>query len=113
MGEQQLEGALKPEAWQSNNIYKSVSVLVIYWEQSDNEGFKTEGHEIGQFFARELSYNVFYFRIPSDKSNVKLDKRISEFLDDHGNKDQLAIIYYGGHGWYNQSVNTGDIMLTA
>ena len=99
---QKFNTAMKPEGWQSNakirqklntalklegqrnNTYKSVSVLVIYWEEGDNEGFSKEGHQIGEFFDQKLHYNVYYFPIPSKDSHMRLDERINEFMRDCG-----------------------------
>ena len=108
---QKLNTALKPEGWQSNNKYKSVSVLVIYWEDSDNEGFRREGHQIGNLFEQKLHYNVYYFSIPTKNSHMKLDERINEFLRDYGDPNQLMIIHYGGHG--DEDVSAGRLAVWA
>lgn len=90
--------ALKPEDWQRYNNYKSVSVLVIYWEESDNPGFREEGHQIGELFEQEFHYNIYYFAIPTEDSHLGVDERINEFIRKCGDPNQLMIIHYGGHG---------------
>lgn len=93
-----LNSALESEAWNIRNDYKSISVLVLYWQKGDMPGFKEEAHEIGELFATDFHYDVEYFEIPSDRSHMKLDMKINSFLDAHGDPDHLMIIHYGGHG---------------
>ena len=93
-----LNSALELEDWKSRNIYKAVSVLVLYWEEGDHLGFKKEAYEIGELFATHFHYDIEYYEIPSNKSHMELDKKINSFLDDHGGPDYLTIFYYGGHG---------------
>lgn len=93
-----LNHGLRVQSWKSNNDYKSVSVLVIYWRDSDDKGFKDEAHALGQLFADDFHYTVEYFAIPSLGCQLKLDEKISNFLDANGQPDNLIIIHYGGHG---------------
>ena len=93
-----LNLALKTEDWKVRNEYKSVSVLVLYWQEGDMPGFKEEAHEIGEFFATHFHYDTEYYEIPSDHSHIRLDTKINSFLGDHGDPDHLMIIHYGGHG---------------
>ena len=102
-----LNSALNLESWKVNNRYKSVCVLVIYWEDGDIAGFKQEAHDIADLFERSFFYNVAFFAIPSKDSHRKLDIRINSFLDEYGHQDHLMIVHYGGHGDPNDA-NTED-----
>ncbi|KAL8764555.1 MAG: hypothetical protein Q9209_007972 [Squamulea sp. 1 TL-2023] len=93
-----LNSALQLENWKAINAYKSVSVLVIYWEDGDVPGFKKEALDIGHLFREGFHYAVDTFAIPTKDSHRKLDTRINALLDDHGHSDHLIIIHYGGHG---------------
>ena len=93
-----LNSALEFEDWRSRNDYKSVSVLVLYWQEGDLSGFKREAYEIGELFETNFHYDIEYYEIPSDNSHMELDKKINSFLDDHGGPDHLMILHYGGHG---------------
>ena len=95
---QQLNSALELEEWRIRNEYKSVSVLVLYWQDGDHPGFKKEAYQIGELFANYFHYDIQYYEIPSDNSHIALDKEINSFLEDHGGPDQLMIFHYGGHG---------------
>lgn len=39
-----LKSALELEDWKSRNDYKSVSVLVLYWQEGDHLGFEEEAY---------------------------------------------------------------------
>ena len=93
-----LNSALELDSWNINNAYKSVSVLAIYWEDGDVPGFEEEARQITHFFKESFHYGVEVFAIPSVNCHRKLDIRINAFLDDHGHRDHLIIIHYGGHG---------------
>ena len=96
--EEQLNSALDVENWTAHNAYRSVSVLVIYWQESDIPGFKDEASVIGDLFATEFHYAVEYYAIPSVSSYMELDKRINLFLSENGQPDHLLLLHYGGHG---------------
>lgn len=93
-----LNSALNIEDWKFRNEYKSVSVLVLYWQDGDVPGFEEEGRSIGELFAVDFHYKVDYYAIPTENSHRRLDTRINGFLDEHGSPDHLLIIHYGGHG---------------
>ena len=86
------------EDWKAYNEYKSISALVIRWENSDNPGFEEEAFEVGKLFENDLSYNVEYYAIPSISSQRRLDDRINSFFDNNEGSGHLMIIHYGGHG---------------
>ena len=92
-----LNSALEREDWENNNDYKGISVLILYFEDSET-GFKKEARMIGELFAIDFHYEVEYYAIPSDHSHLRLDTKINAFLNDHGEPDHLMIIHYGGHG---------------
>lgn len=93
-----INSALEFEDWNIHNEYKSISVLVLYWQDGDLPGFKDEARRVGELFAIDFHYEVEYYAIPSDNSHRRLDTKINAFLDDHGDPDHLMIIHYGGHG---------------
>ena len=92
-----LNSALKREDWENSNDYKGISVLILYFEDSD-DGFKEEALMVGKLFELDFHYEVEYYPIPSHHSHLRLDTKINAFLNDHGEPDHLMIIHYGGHG---------------
>ena len=95
---QRMNSALLVEDWKVKNDYKLVSMLVLYWQESNEPGFKDEAHRIGEVFTNEFHYDVEYFAIPLENSHRRLDSKINSLLDDHEDPDHLIIIHYGGHG---------------
>ena len=93
-----INSALNFEDWEACNDYKRVSVLMIYWEESDHDGFEEEARSLGKVFSDELHFEVDYYAIPSKQSHIKLDMRINSLLDECGHRGHLIIIHYGGHG---------------
>ena len=92
-----LNSALEFEDWKIHNEYKSIAVLVLYFEDSET-GYKEEALRVGELFEVDFHYAVEYYAIPSNHSHRRLDSKINSFLDDHGDPDHLMIIHYGGHG---------------
>lgn len=86
------------EDWKAYNEYKSISVLVIRWEYSDNPGFEEEALEIGRLFEEDFAYKVEYYAIPSINSQRRLDDKINSFFDKNEGPGHLMILHYGGHG---------------
>ena len=93
-----LNSALEFEDWTVHNEYKSISVLVLYWQDGDNPGFEREARSVGELFETDFHYDVAYYAIPSEQSFLSLDNKINSFLELHGGPDNLMIIHYGGHG---------------
>ena len=81
-----------------NQEYKTVEVLLLYWEDVDDPGFKAEAQDLAELFTTELRYKVHHYPIPSKESQRSLKKTLLEFLIDYGKPDTLLIIHYGGHG---------------
>ena len=93
-----LNNALRVQSWRINNDYKSVSVLIIHWQDSEDVGFKDEAYALGSLFANDFHYNVEYYAIPSLDSELSLDNKVTSFLKVNGQPENLVIIHYGGHG---------------
>ena len=83
--------------------YSAANVLLLYWQDADNSGFKQEADELGTTFRADFRYTVHHYAIQSEKSYLRLKSTISTFLVDHGGPDTLLIIYYGGHGDENNN----------
>lgn len=78
--------------------YDEVHVLLLYWLDSDDSGFKREADELANLFEFELRYSIEPMPIPSEQSELALDLAIGGFLLHHGSSKNLLIIHYGGHG---------------
>jgi hypothetical protein len=79
--------------------YKSVSVLVVYWSDCTDIGYKREAQIVGELFSVTFGFVVDYYEIPTnDSCELELDVRISNFLLHNRDPNRLLIIHYGGHG---------------
>ncbi|KAH8892124.1 hypothetical protein GQ53DRAFT_764496 [Thozetella sp. PMI_491] len=78
--------------------YDDVQVLLLYWNQSDLEGFKEEADKLEVLFGKRFRYSVQRYEIPSGNSQLLLDIRIGTFLTSILGPRTLGIIHYGGHG---------------
>lgn len=86
------------EDWKAYNEYRSISVLILFWEDSGHPGCQDGALQIGELFEKDFLYNVDYYAIPSINSHRRLDTKINTFFDEHEGPDHLMIIHYGGHG---------------
>jgi hypothetical protein len=78
--------------------YDLVAVLVIYWKNCKDKGYKEEGRTVGELFRKGFGYSVEYYEIPAADSELELDARINNYLREHRRSETLLIIHYGGHG---------------
>lgn len=85
----------KPQATGSPR-YLKVSVLLIRWE-ADDLGVSTELDKLHEVFKADYGYDCEdIFEIPESGSQVALMTRLQRLID-NASRDQLLIIYYGGH----------------
>jgi hypothetical protein len=95
------------------NTYAAVKVLVVYWKDSDHNGFETEGIAIGEMFRNLFYFDVAYFAIPSsDNCFLDLDIAVAQALRDLDStsvhRKKLLILHYGGHGDPNNKHHEGE-----
>jgi hypothetical protein len=99
--DENLKGTLNEHLvgeFRSSDHYTDVWVLVLWWEDGDYPGFKIEGEDIKNIFEQGYRFAVETYSIPSKRSQICLDNRISQFIIDHDEDGSLLILHYGGHG---------------
>ena len=94
----QLNESFRDAFTPAARYYRHVFVLIIYWEESDDLGFKREAVEIGELFASIFRFTTLAFPIPTTDSYSALKERILHFVRTCGLPGSLLIVYYGGHG---------------
>lgn len=52
-----------------------------------------------ELFGCEFNFKTDYFEIPSDRWETALHKRLADFCYEYDSPEDLAIIYYAGHGY--------------
>jgi hypothetical protein len=80
--------------------YASVYVLLLCWEDEDPKlPVSMEIERLQHMFERVYHFNVEIWKIPSDGSHKKLNRKVLDFVElGNDSKDDLKIAYYGGHG---------------
>ncbi len=86
----------------NSSRYKEVHALLLSWEE-DNLGVTEEIVELEFVLKQGYKFETERWKIPSTRSHNALAKRLSNFLDGYERKDSLLIVYYGGHGYMNDS----------
>ena len=77
--------------------YRSVNVLLLFWENSDLPS-KEEAQDLGNTFQNYFNFFVHLYEIPSQDSQRKLNRYIANFLCLYGDLENLVLVHYGGHG---------------
>ena len=86
--------------------YSQVHVLLLSWAE-DDLGVAHEIRGLRHVFRDLYKFEVQEYQIPSLKPDKALKRRVSDFLD-NDDKDNLFVIYYGGHarrGWQSNEAS--------
>ena len=80
--------------------YASVYVLLICWDDEDPKlPVSTEIEDLHHVFEEAYHFDVEFWRIPSEGSHKKLNRKVLDFVElGDDSRDDLKIVYYGGHG---------------
>ncbi|KAF3937445.1 hypothetical protein ABW19_dt0209089 [Dactylella cylindrospora] len=90
--------AYKSSGARSGRAYESVSARLLFWADDDLK-VVSEIEKLAGFFKESLQYDdVEQLVIPSKNSQLWLSHEISKFALEKGGRDNLLIVYYGGHG---------------
>ena len=98
-----LAGALS----RSGSVYQKVSVLFLRWEDDVfiepdvNNGVQGEIDDLERVFMRDYGFKTDLYLIPSQNSQRCLQKKIYLLQEEHDSRDELLVVYYGGHGMLN------------
>ena len=99
-----LPGALST----GGNAYTTVSVLSLRWADdvfitpSLNNGVQGEIDDLERIFVHNYGFETEIYLILSDDSQQSLQRKIFLFQEAHNSKDELLMVYYGGHGILNK-----------
>ncbi|KFY76045.1 hypothetical protein V499_04130 [Pseudogymnoascus sp. VKM F-103] len=94
----QLLQSLTDEDWKSRGQgrYSKAHVLLISWVD-DDLGVLRELQDLETVFTNSFNYDVETWGIPRDKSQRRLQERVTQFVNDYEGNDSLLILYYAGH----------------
>jgi len=80
--------------------YKEIHALLLSWED-DSLGVLNEIGELDDVLRQIYHFEVERWKIPSKRSHNTLAAKLLAFLDDYESKENLLLVYYGGHGSMN------------
>ena len=94
----QLLQSLADEDWKSRGQgrYSKAHVLLISWVD-DDLGVRRELQDLETVFTNSFNYDVETWGIPRDKSQRRLQERVTQFVNNYEGNDSLLILYYAGH----------------
>ncbi|KAH7395495.1 hypothetical protein BKA64DRAFT_60605 [Cadophora sp. MPI-SDFR-AT-0126] len=80
--------------------YSNVYVLLLCWEDEDPKlPVSIEVRDLHNVFESLYGFEVEVWKIPSHSSHNEVNRKVLDFVSLGGDsKDDLKIVYYGGHG---------------
>ncbi|PVH77505.1 hypothetical protein DL98DRAFT_423739 [Cadophora sp. DSE1049] len=95
---QDAANAAYPHGQQSR--YSNIYVLLLCWEDEDPKlPVSIEVQELHSLFEELYDFDVELWKIPAHSSHNELNRKVLDFVSLGGDcKDDLKIVYYGGHG---------------
>jgi hypothetical protein len=82
--------------------YAAVYVLLVSWED-DDLGVVTEVEKLAEIFSSDYGFEVTVSKISSDKPDDTFHQDLDAFIRTYESPTTLLIIYYGGHGYLDNS----------
>jgi hypothetical protein len=101
MGEKLQKAANAAYPNGNRSRYTAVYVLLLCWEDEDPRlPVSMEVNELEELFCDAYHFeDVEVWKIPSDGSHKRLNRKVLDFVELGGDsKHDLKIVYYGGHG---------------
>lgn len=79
-------------------MYKDVYVLLIFWKDA-RPNFSEPVSKLEAVFRKHYNFKTETLPITLDEEPDKLvGDKLSSFIDSYDSKENLLIIFYGGHG---------------
>lgn len=93
-----LQQALNDTFPRDLSPYTGVYVLLLRWEEDDLK-VQNDINVLRKVCEGKFHYDVWEWHLPSIESpTLALQDRLYAFLSAHRDKNELVIVYYGGHG---------------
>ncbi|CBX99597.1 hypothetical protein LEMA_P088360.1 [Plenodomus lingam JN3] len=90
--------------------YRDVHVLMVKWEDSiDQLNVRPEVDALASIFKDVFLFDVREVQLGPKKSQHQLDKEIASWVFDKDSVDGLLIVYYAGHGVYDEKTKALEI----
>ena len=81
--------------------------MFLRWEEDVfitpgiNNGIQGEIDELERVFVHDYGFETEIYLIPSQDSQRSLQRKIFTFQEKHDKREELLVVYYGGHGVLN------------
>jgi hypothetical protein len=101
-----LQQSLKGFLPRTSTPYKKVTCLLITWKhafKTNEGGVQDDLQEFAQLMREHFHFGVEEYLLDYTKSAKTIDREImARCLDVQSDKDELVIIYYTGHAYYQE-----------
>lgn len=85
--------------------YRNVGALFLTWADDDMHCKESEVDKLMKTFKENFRFETESYEIPSERWATALHKRVADFCYMYDSPEDLAIIYYGGHGYPGTETN--------
>lgn len=82
--------------------YARVHALLLNWID-DDLGTETELNDLDAQLKKQFNFTTEIWKIPNQDAENELEKKLSLVKGEHGGEGSLLIVYYGGHGMWDQT----------
>jgi hypothetical protein len=82
--------------------YVSIYALLLNWAD-DDLGTDTELYDLDAQLQSQFNLTTEVWKIPSNDAENELERKLSQVKGEHGGDGKLLIVYYGGHGIWDQN----------
>lgn len=85
--------------------YKTVQVLLLYWDEDDEkDSVKEAVEQLASILSGHYNYTLEIRAIPSPSETCKsswkwLSSTVNTFVEHRDQRDDLKIVYYNGHSY--------------
>ena len=82
--------------------YNYIHALLLNWADDD---LKTdpELNDLDEQLKSQFNLTTEMWKIPSNNAENELEGKLSQVKGEHGGDGKLLIVYYGGHGVWDQN----------
>ena len=93
--------------WQTESQYRLTDVSTHEKYSSTNSLYSIQVDALRALLTNKFNFETYEFKIPSKEWQTYFVKAVADFLYDYDSPNNLAIIYYGGHGYLK--LETGEL----
>ncbi|KAI4714090.1 hypothetical protein J4E89_001540 [Alternaria sp. Ai002NY15] len=93
--------------------YRNVHVLVIKWQDAiDQLNVRQEVDDLTNVFKKVFNYEVTELQLEEKSPQIQLEMEILNWVYENDDPNNLLIVYYAGHGVYDQALKVLELSPT-